>query len=246
MPYGPLFRRTIEREKNLALATNGGDAEAHMSMSNNAKSDLRWWISNLPHSSAPMNRNHPDYVLETDASALGWGANLNGRTTGGRWSKDESNRHINWLELKACFLALKSFFHKAYDIHILVRSDNVSVVAYIGHFGGSKSVSLNALTREIWLFCMARSIWLTASHIPGSRNIEADSASRQFQDNLEWKLNPSLFSEILNLFPIPDIDLFASRLNYQIMPYVSWKKRCFYPGLVQVFMLLCISAILLA
>ena len=45
----------------------------------------------------------------TDASKEGWGAHLDEHTARGQWSLPESKLHINHLELKAVFLALKDF-----------------------------------------------------------------------------------------------------------------------------------------
>ena len=45
----------------------------------------------------------------TDASIEGWGTHLNEHTAGGTGSLPESKLHINYLELKAVFLALKEF-----------------------------------------------------------------------------------------------------------------------------------------
>ena len=45
----------------------------------------------------------------TDASKKGWGAHLDEHTARGTWSLPESKLHINHLELKAVFLALKEF-----------------------------------------------------------------------------------------------------------------------------------------
>ena len=45
----------------------------------------------------------------TDTSKEGWGAHLNECTVRGTWSLPESKLHINHLELKAVFLALKEF-----------------------------------------------------------------------------------------------------------------------------------------
>ena len=106
---------------------------------------------------------------------------------------------------------------------IHVKSDNATAVAYLKHFGGSTSDLLNSLSREIWSWCMNRNIWLTVSHLPGSQNIAADYASRHFKDDLEWKLDPNVFGRITKMFLIPDVDLFASRLNYQVESYVSWR-----------------------
>ena len=55
---------------------------------------------------------HPlKYALQifTDTSKEGWGAHLEEHTGWGTWSLPESKLHINHLELKAVFLALKEF-----------------------------------------------------------------------------------------------------------------------------------------
>lgn len=50
--------------------------------------------------------------------------------------------------------------------------------------GGMKE-NLNDLTREILLWCINRDIWLTAAHLPGSENCEADYESRNSNDDTE-------------------------------------------------------------
>ena len=57
---------------------------------------------------------------------------------------------------------------------------------------------------------------------PGKDNVEADAASRDFNIDLEWKLDPDIFAEICKWFGLPDIDIFALRVNYQMKPYISW------------------------
>ena len=71
---------------------------------------LRWWLeeSNV----LPGQPLHPlKHALQifTDASKEGWGAHLNECTARATWSIPESKLHINHLELKAVFLALKEF-----------------------------------------------------------------------------------------------------------------------------------------
>ena len=51
----------------------------------------------------------------------------------------------------------------------------------------------------------------------------ADERSQIFDDKTEWKLNASVFQSIVREFGKPAIDLFASRLNFQLKPYISWK-----------------------
>ena len=42
-------------------------------------------------------------------------------------------------------------------------------------------------------------------------------------ENTKWKLDPSIFRKILELFSVkPEIDIFASHLNYKVPTYISW------------------------
>ena len=67
----------------------------------------------------------------TDASKEGWGAHFDEHTARGQWSLPESKLHINHLELKAVFLALKEFQTLVFNKTVLVATDNTTVVAYI-------------------------------------------------------------------------------------------------------------------
>ena len=75
----------------------------------------------------------------------------------------------------------------------------------------------------MWLWCYKNGNWITAVHLPGVDNTTADLESRSVHDNTEWKLNPVLFNKLCSSFGIPEIDLFASRLNAQVQKYCSWK-----------------------
>ena len=52
--------------------------------------------------------------------------------------------------------------------------------------------------------------------------MEADEASRVFKDELEWTLNADDFQNICAQFGRPTIDLFASRLNFQVQPFCAY------------------------
>ena len=52
------------------------------------------------------------FVLRTDASSSGWGAEFNGTTTGGRWNEHELPLHINKQELLEMLFALESIIKK--------------------------------------------------------------------------------------------------------------------------------------
>ena len=98
---------------------------------------LKWWLeeSNV----IPGQPLHPlKHALQifTDASKEGWGAHLNELTARGTWSVPESKLHINHLELKAVFLALKEFQDLCSNNIVLVATDNTTVVAYVYKEGG--------------------------------------------------------------------------------------------------------------
>lgn len=102
-------------------------------------------------------------------------------------------------------------------------TDNVTAVSYINNMGGIHSQLCNDIASQIWTWCIDRSIWLLAAHIPGVQNVVADRKSRKFDDQTEWRLNSNVFNDITRLFGKPNIDLFANSLNAQVEMYCSWK-----------------------
>ena len=100
-------------------------------------------------------------------------------------------------------------------------SDNTTTVAAINKQGSVRSLQINKVARQIWLFAKDRELWLSAAHCPGTVNIETDRASRQFKDETEWTLEHSVFSAICQKLGKPDIDMFASRTNHKTDRYCS-------------------------
>lgn len=90
-----------------------------------------------------------------------------------------------------------------------------------GGGGGIQFPHLNSVTRDIWQWCEERNIWVYASYINTKDNYEADRESRKI--NTEWELSRMAYSQIVNCFGVPDIDLFASRINSKCEKFVSWK-----------------------
>ena len=221
--YGPLHYRSLERDKTDALRLSKGNYDGKMSLSSNAKLEINWWLSNIDESVKVISHGHPSITISSDASLIGWGGIKEVAKTGGHWSQDESKLHINVLELKAVLFTLQSLCAKNSGVHIRSRIDNTTAVAYINNMGGTKSLVCNQISKEIWDWCIKRNIWISAEHLPGSQNIEADRESRIFHDNTEWMLDSNIFLVISDRLGKSNIDLFASRLNNQIFPYVSWK-----------------------
>ena len=87
--------------------------------------------------------------------------------------------------------------------------------------GGTQAPSLSLLALELWSFPLTHGSWVTARHLPGVLNVEAGVASREFNSRTEWMLRKDVFRDITHHFYVPEIDLFASRLNHQVPLCVS-------------------------
>ena len=119
--------------------------------------------------------------------------------------------HINVLELKAAFIGIRTYCHNRSYKHIRVMSG--SCIAFINNKGGIKSKKCNEIAKEIWLWCFRNNSLISAAHIPGKHNVEADKFSRKFNNNTEWQLNPKIFTKVTNTFGYPEIDVFATRID---------------------------------
>ena len=164
----------------------------------------------------------PDLIIETDASRKGWEASCMGQTTGGRWSLQEQYLHINCLKLLAGAFALKAFTKDKAQMRVRLLMDNTSAAHYINKMGGTRSLILASLAKNLWEWCLEHQIVLEAQHIPGILNIEADRESRIFVDN-DWKLAPQVFDNLNHVWGPLEVDLFATRLSKQLPRFVSWR-----------------------
>ena len=70
-----------------------------------------------------------------------------------------------------------------------LKMDSMSALTYINKLGGNISPQLNNLAKELWLWCMERSILLKAQHLAGVLNTIADDESREMKDWMDWKLH---------------------------------------------------------
>ena len=143
---------------------------------------LDWWQNpaNVMKGSDLHPKDH-SIQLFTDASNEGWGAHLEQSSTQGLWSPQEKGLHINVLELKAVFLALRHFKDQCQDQTVLVAMDNSTVVAYINKQGETHSAEMCALLWRIMTWCHHSHITLKARHIPGCLNVMANLLSRSNQ-----------------------------------------------------------------
>ena len=133
--HGSLFYKQLEIEKIVALKENRGNFDANMVLSELALENL-WWKTNALVDITHITKDEISATLCTDASNLGWGATMANAKCGGRWSPDEKRDHINVLELKAILFGLQSLATNYTNAHILIKSDNITAVAYVKNMGG--------------------------------------------------------------------------------------------------------------
>ena len=158
---------------------------------------LQWWLEeDNVLQGQPLHRVKHALQILTDASKKkrkkkGWGAHLNEFTARGSWSVPESKLHINYLELKAVFLALKEFQNLCVGKIVLVATDNTTVVAYINKEGGMRSGPLCALLWRILTWCSQRQVTLKARHIPGRFKCDSRQAIQAGSDHPNRVVPPS-------------------------------------------------------
>ena len=173
---------------------------------------LQWWLQeDNVLTGQPLHPIKHALQIFTDASKEGWGTHLNEFTARGTWSLPESKLHINYLELKAVFLALKEFQNLCANKIVPVATDNTTVMSYINKEGGMRSGTLCALLWRILTWCTRHQVTLKARHIPGRLNVVADKLSRLGQIiQTEWSLLSEVFQAICSRWHQPQIDLFAT------------------------------------
>ena len=219
--YAPLFFKRLEILRNEGLKQSKGNYDYKITLNTECISDIKWWIENVDKFPKPIHL--PPFTTEmySDASGSGFGISCEGQKTQGLWNKNEQDLHINAQELLAIKIGIFAFFKDRYGEHIHVFTDSSVAVSCITKFGSCKP-KLNHITRDIWLHCFQRKNFITASHIAGKHNVIADKLSREHKVELEWKLNPNTFSLLSSVLGPFDVDLFASRVNFQFKPYISW------------------------
>lgn len=127
----PLYYRQLQQLITQSLRQSPS-FEAMVSLDAGTRKDLEWWIHHLSEwNRRDIQPKMTDFLMETDASKLGWGANCKGARTGGYWSPQEQCLHINCLELQAGAFVMKAFMKEHSNVHVHLKMDNRSAVSYI-------------------------------------------------------------------------------------------------------------------
>lgn len=220
---GQLHYRNLERCRNKALQIHKGNFEGNILLSQEAKNDISWWISNIKTQFSFLLHPKPSMIITTDSCQTMWGAHISNKETGGLWDARDRLCHINYLESKAIELGLKSLCKKCVNCHIRIQTDSSTSMTYINKKGGLKSVKCDIVAKRIWAWAIEKNCHLSAVHVRGIFN-SADKISRTQNNSSEWELNQHTFLKLLTFFHCqPTIDLFASRINFKLRRYVSYQ-----------------------
>ena len=189
----PLHYRQLQTLQINALQ-RWANYNAPVDLTPSVKSDLSWWVTTLqtPQGS-PIVPPIADLTISSDASKQGWGASWGSQRTGGLWSEKESQDHINVLELRAAFFALKSFLPTQTNKVICLKLDNTTAVSYLNNLGGTHCPQLLHLAIAIWDWCEKRHLFLLAQHIPGCGSgyrVPGETGSERLEDTTENNSTP--------------------------------------------------------
>lgn len=176
VPFGKVFAA------HLFKAFAAGN-DLHMSVG--LKADLRWWTVALTTfngmASIRTTTCQPSFHVASDASKAGWGviSPFTREMASGKWRQLElDGAEIHHLEAAAIVLAGEMFGHYCSGGLLVVHTDSsASHAAFRGQ--RAHDPQLLELLRLSALAQMRSSFRLVTEHIPGKRNVLADSLSRR-------------------------------------------------------------------
>ena len=137
VPYGRIRIRPIQWQLRLQWSQSREKSSKLIPLDLQSRLAILWWTNtdNLGRG-VPLGTINVEYYLYTDSSTQGWGAHLQDLTASGIWSQDQSQLHINVLELQAIWLGLRAFSQRVENAKVALMSDNTSAVAYLRNQGG--------------------------------------------------------------------------------------------------------------
>ena len=223
VPRGRLHMRPLQYHLRQHWVQKQDDPDCLIPWAETCRSSLQWWMdeTNLTQGTS-IQTSLPELTLFTDASLVGWGAHLDNLQAQGTWSSSQSLLHINNLELLAVILALQEFQSTVQNKHVLLMTDNTTVIGNVKNQGGTHSWELYQLTIQLFQWLDQHQVTLTPRHIPGHLNVIADRLSRSHQViHTEWSLAPAVTQTIWKVWGQPHVDMFATRENYKLPTFVS-------------------------
>ena len=195
--------------------------QVEIALSSLSKQELLWWVENLKLKKWKITKvkaikfNHTNRCIKIRLESL-------------------LQQCINWGEMvrkggKFAYKCSEVNSRKVWDFNIHKRT-----IKYSNSFvdrqedwtfenGCTHNRELLHIGKSIWSYLLSKQIAMSTKYLPSVLNVNADWESRNAKDNLEWKLDVSRFQEIATFMRQPTLDLFASRLCYQLPRYIAWK-----------------------
>ena len=149
VPHSRLRMRSVQWHLKMHWSPELDPPLLPVPLSREVRKDLSWWMV-WDHilKGVRFGTPAPDLHLYSDASRLGWGAQLD-HVMSGVWSEPEKLLHISLLEMKAMLLALQSFQEMVTSRRVTAMCDNSTIVAYVNKQGGAVSSSLCSLVSRL-------------------------------------------------------------------------------------------------
>ena len=166
----------------------------------------------------------PNIFLYTDASHFGWGAHLEPMRLSfhGRWTEDQSQLHINMLEMMAIRLTLKQAITFIHYSCIMISTDNTTEVSYQQIGRHTLYQSVRGGMGDPQLVPLEHDIVIRVHHVPGKFSILADRLSRLDKPiRTELAFDQTVGNSMFQMLNFPNVDLFATRFNHKLPLYVS-------------------------
>ena len=221
--FGPLHYRNLEVFKTRALKYHRNNFKTKVCYQRKQKMTSDGGKTILTKSIITLLFPTLSVEIKTDASLNSWGAVMVSNSTGGLFSDEETQNHINFVERKAILFGLKCLACHIQLAHIKLMCENSTAVACINKFGTSHSGKCDTLSKQIWEWAKENG---NTKHILGIQNTEADFESRKNEVHTKWKLRENIFNNICSQLNINSkIDLLATRLNTQLSTFVSYRPN---------------------
>ena len=185
--FNPAPLQTRYLQQSLILAQKQRKSyESMVTLDNQAVAELEWWTLNME----TMNGRSlliaaPDLIISSDAAKLAWGAEGGETPTGGTWTAEERELHINVRETLAAAMALLTFTKHLHNRRVHLKVDNTTTLSYLSKMGGNRSVQLLEISKRVWSYLMSKKITLTLEYVPSALNVTADWESRNWRDSSE-------------------------------------------------------------
>ena len=70
---------------------------------------------------------------------------------------------------------------------------NMTSISYTNNMGDTIPHSCNKIGSNVWDFCITEKLWISAAHIPGVSDKEADKHSSILDNCTDWQLSLDIF-----------------------------------------------------